>query len=286
MNTNIQNGYLDIVFANRNKAYGAYELRKNYDKRMMVAAAIATALVALFIGWSQFGSKDISTLANASGTDVPVVLIDKIALPTNEPAEVKINEPKAEHGRTAKTQNFTKANVIKDNALTKPAMTNLDKDALAGPVDNPGLKDGNAIALDNSLSQGGEPSDLLSKKGKDDVEPTTNPMKEGTDQPLSLVSEMPLFPGGPAALKLYLDNNLRYPNMARSNEIQGKVFVSFVVNTDGSIVDVKVVRGVGGGCSEEAIRVIKAMPKWKAGMNNGHKVRVKMTMPIQFAIKD
>ncbi len=285
MNNNIQNSYLDIVFANRNKAYGAYELRKNYDKRMLTSVLILSLAAALFFSWNYFVQpKELTNIMpeNKRGSEV---ILKEVNIPVYEPLEVEMEQPKAEKGRTAKTQDFSKAKVVKDNALTKPAMKALETDALAGPVDNPGLEGGKAIAMDNSLSEGGNPTDVMSKRGDDDAEPKVKTDPAVADQPLSIVEEMPSFPGGAAALKQYLNNNLRYPNSAVRNEIQGTVRLSFVVNTDGSIVDIKIVRGVAEGCSEEAIRVVKAMPKWKAGVNNGHKVRVKMTIPIKFEIK-
>jgi len=139
--------------------------------------------------------------------------------------------------------------------------------------------------MDKSLSEGGEPTDLMSRRGAEDGDPKVKEEPKVSDEPLAIVSQMPAFPGGAAALEKYLNNNLRYPGLALSGEIQGTVHLSFVVNTDGSIVDIKVLRKVAGGCSEEAVRVVKGMPNWTAGVNNGHKVRVRMTIPIKFAIR-
>ncbi len=101
---------------------------------------------------------------------------------------------------------------------------------------------------------------------------------------MSVVSEKPIFPGGEAAMRKFLADNLVYPMQARRDGVSGTVHVNFVVNTDGSIVDVKIIRSVGSGCSEEALRVVKSMPKWKAGRHNGHAVRVKMSIPVQFVL--
>src|SRR5690606_30116806 len=137
-----------------------------------------------------------------------------------------------------------------------------------------------AIALDNSVQDGtNEPGNHLSKKGNPD--PGNPP---ANNEPMSIVSEKPVFPGGEAAMRKFLADNLNYPLPARRDEVSGTVHVSFVVNTDGSIVDVKVIRGVGSGCSEEALRVVKSMPKWKAGRHNGHAVRTKMTIPVKFVL--
>ncbi len=99
-----------------------------------------------------------------------------------------------------------------------------------------------------------------------------------------IVESMPHFPGGDAARIEYLSENLKYPTMARETNIQGKVFVTFVVEKDGSITDVKVLRGIGGGCDDEAIRVIKNMPKWIPGKQRNTPVRVQFNMPIKFML--
>ena len=97
---------------------------------------------------------------------------------------------------------------------------------------------------------------------------------------------MPEFPGGQQALLKYLAENIKYPVIAQENGIQGRVICQFVVNRDGSIVEVEVVR-TGGDASldKEAVRVIKAMPKWKAGMQRGKPVRVKYTLPVVFRLQ-
>lgn len=99
-----------------------------------------------------------------------------------------------------------------------------------------------------------------------------------------VVEESPSFPGGDEARIRFLQQNIKYPQMARESSIQGTVFVTFVVERDGSVTDVRVLRGIGGGCDEEAIRVIKAMPKWQPGKQRGKPVRVQFNMPIKFTL--
>jgi len=100
----------------------------------------------------------------------------------------------------------------------------------------------------------------------------------------TFVEEYPEFPGGDKALREFILNNLNYPEIARKTGITGTVYVQFVVEKDGSISDVKVVRGIGGGCDEEAVRVVKSMPKWKPGKQRGQPVRVYFTLPIEFKL--
>jgi TonB family protein len=99
------------------------------------------------------------------------------------------------------------------------------------------------------------------------------------------VQQMPSFPGGDAARLKYLTKNLRYPSQAVENDIQGTVFVSFVIKTDGRITNVRLLHRIGGGCDEEAIRVVSKMPQWKPGYQNGKKVDVLYNMPVSFKIQ-
>lgn len=101
----------------------------------------------------------------------------------------------------------------------------------------------------------------------------------------TIVEKMPSFPGGIESLFSYLGNNIEYPDMAKDARIEGKVYITFVVDKDGSIADVKVLRGIGGGCDEEAIRVVKGMPKWDPGEQRGKAVRVQYNLPINFILK-
>ena len=101
----------------------------------------------------------------------------------------------------------------------------------------------------------------------------------------TIVESMPEFPGGDEARMKFLLENIKYPQIARESGIQGVVYVTFVVEPDGSITNVKVIRGIGGGCDEEAVRVVKMMPKWIPGNQRGKPVRVQFNMPIKFTLQ-
>ena len=103
---------------------------------------------------------------------------------------------------------------------------------------------------------------------------------------MTIVEEMPEFPGGPEALYPYIGKNLKYPEQAVEEGIEGVVYLTFVVETDGKISNVNVLRGISGGCSEEAVRVVKGMPNWKPGKQNGKKVRVRYNLPIRFKLME
>ncbi|MEZ4806260.1 MAG: energy transducer TonB [Flavobacteriales bacterium] len=108
-------------------------------------------------------------------------------------------------------------------------------------------------------------------------EPATDP-----DEPLTVVEVMPEFPGGSEALFKYMGKHVTYPEEAIENGVQGTVYVSFVIESDGRINEVKVLRGIGSGCDEEALRVVKSMPNWIPGTQRGKPVRVRYNLPIRF----
>lgn len=110
-------------------------------------------------------------------------------------------------------------------------------------------------------------------------------VEEVTEEIFVVVEEQPEFPGGNAAMMKFLSDNIKYPVIAQENGIQGRVITNFVVERDGSITDVQVVRGVDPSLDREAIRVIQSMPKWKAGRQRGSAVRVRFTLPVVFRLQ-
>jgi protein TonB len=101
----------------------------------------------------------------------------------------------------------------------------------------------------------------------------------------TVVESMPSFPGGMGELMKYLSENIKYPPLAKESGIQGRVFINFVVEPNGSISNVKVLRGIGGGCDEEAVRVVEKMPKWSPGKQRGKPVRVSYNLPVKFTLQ-
>jgi len=120
-------------------------------------------------------------------------------------------------------------------------------------------------------------------------EPVREVAKDTTDvnrnKVFLIVENQPEFPGGNTALMKYLGNNIRYPSSARRMGIEGKVMIQFVVNQAGEIADVKVLRGLSGDCDNEAMRVIKSMPKWKPGRQGGRPVKVQMVVPVNYRLE-
>ena len=107
------------------------------------------------------------------------------------------------------------------------------------------------------------------------------------DDAIFVVAEnAPEFPGGEDSLYAYIARNIKYPEAAKKEKIEGRVFVTFIVEKDGQVSSVKLLRDIGGGCGEEAIRVLKSMPKWKPGTQRGKPVRVQFNLPVSFELQD
>jgi len=109
--------------------------------------------------------------------------------------------------------------------------------------------------------------------------------KNDNKETFTVVEVMPEYPGGEEALIKFLDKNLQYPKEARNKGIQGKVWAGFIVDKDGTLINIEILRGIGGGCDEEVLRVLKLMPKWKPGTQSGVAVAVKYRYPINFTLR-
>lgn len=137
------------------------------------------------------------------------------------------------------------------------------------------------IVIDNDLEIDAEADDNMEEYSyvEEEVE------KEVVEAEIfTVVEQNPMFPGGDEARMNFLRENIKYPQMARESGIQGTVYVTFVVEASGSITNIKILRGIGGGCDEEALRVVRQMPKWQAGKQRGKAVRVQFNMPIRFVL--
>ena len=153
------------------------------------------------------------------------------------------------------------------------------------PKWKPGMQKGKPVRVNYMMPiffklDDGQPAKSVKKEKASN--PDMTPDKNGVYQ---IVEEMPKFPGGEDALMDYVSKNVVYPKEAQEKGISGRVFVGFIVEKDGSVSDVKVLRGIGGGCDEEAVRVISGLPKWKPGKQEGKPVRVSYQMPINFKLQ-
>ena len=272
--------WVEMVFAGKNKEYGAYQLRKGTSGRnikSLLILVIAAALVGGFLAWKVIEQKQ----AEEQQAYMEAMELAKLQQQAKkeekkkEPVKPKI-EPKKEIPVARETQKFT-APVIKKDELVKEEnqvkqMDKLDDKVAVGAEDKEGVKDRTVEAVRSEIAVAAPP-------------PPPAPKPEVATKVFDVVEEMPSFPGGSAALMSYLSSNTKYPVVAQENGVQGRVIVSFVVERDGSISDVKVARSVDPSLDREAQRVVKSMPRWSPGKQNGSTVRVKYTVPVVFRLQ-
>ena len=272
--------WVEMVFAGKNKEYGAYQLRKGTSGRNIKALlilVIAAALVGGFLAWKVIEQKQAEE-QQAYMEAMELARLQQQAKKEEkkkEPVKPKI-EPKKEIPVARETQKFT-APVIKKDELVKEEnqvkqMDKLDEKVAVGTENKEGTKSRLAEAVRSDIAVAAPP-------------PPPAPKPEVSNKVFDVVEEMPHFPGGPAALQAFLSSNTKYPVVAQENGVQGRVIVSFVVERDGSITDVRVVRSVDPSLDREASRVVRSMPRWSPGKQNGSTVRVKYTVPVVFRLK-
>lgn len=250
----------ELVFENKNKMYGAYVIRREYDYSLKIAVLTAVGFVGLIL--------IAGAIANKSKA------LPEVVPPTCPPrvVEIPFEIPKAtiEEKKTSKPADTQKSST---NTLTSntQATDEIQKDAKDQNLEAVPATQGPEVVSDSGsvVDNGPDPSSVYVK-----------PLDEG---PQLIAQEMPDVEGG---ILKYVSSHLRYPDVARENHTQGTVAISFVVEKDGSITNVKALneKTVGDGCEEEAMRVIKS-GKWKPGKNNGQAVRVQLTLPVRYKLQ-
>ncbi|WP_266203218.1 energy transducer TonB [Pontibacter kalidii] len=264
----------DIVFEGRNRAYGAYLLRRLYNKHITVAAIVAIILFFLFISIPLIsdlikGDQAEEQVVERIVTEVdlaPPPPLDEATPPPPPPPPPDLPPPPPPVRATVK---YTPPVVKRDEEVQEeeeiPDVEVLEEvDAGIETVEG----DPNA------------PMDLGEIDGTSDV--VAEVVEE---KPYTYVEQMPTFPGGDGEMMKYLGKNIRYPAAAQRAGVEGLVVLSFVVSNTGEISDIQVVKALGAGTDEEAVRVVKSMPKWTPGKQNGRAVPVRYTLPVRFTIK-
>ncbi|MCP2045660.1 energy transducer TonB [Pontibacter sp. HSC-36F09] len=267
----------NVVFAARNKSYGAYELRKDYSKHMMAGALIATSLFAVGLGWPLLmpvQEKSIATIETPAKDDGRVVIEEWILPPPPESDP----EPK-QQAAIPVTQEQIKT--------VKNITTIVVPDTHPGPDEAPPTEEEMTGAIIGTQNIDGE---LLSNLNLTDLEGegsngTTGTGNNENNNIVDFAEEMPSFEGGEAALMRHISKKIRYPRQAITEQIEGMVIVSFVVNRNGKVTDATVLKGLGYGTDEEALRVIQSLPDWTPGKQNGKPVAVRYTLPIRFNLQ-
>ncbi|HNW76320.1 MAG TPA: TonB family protein [Bacteroidales bacterium] len=248
----------DLVFEKRNKDYGSYFLRKKYRKYVTISMIIGLLILAGVVAYpliSAYINKTRLIREKEKTVSVEMMKVMKEELPPPPP-------PPPPPDAIVEKVKFTAPVVVEDTNIETGLMTQDDLSA-KGNTEVP--------TEDVEIEIKDEKPQVIEQKVEAEI--------------FTVVEEQPGYPGGEEGRMKYLKENIRYPEEAKELGIQGRVFVTFVVEVDGSITDVRVLRGIGGGCDEEAVRVVRGMPKWVPGKQRGVPVRVQFNLPIRFTLQ-
>ena len=272
----IDNSWVDLVFEGKNQQYGAYQLRKNTGRRNIISllAVIAAAIVIWLIVIANAAIQNAIRENQSIDTDVELSkLAQKKETKVERKEEVKKVEVEQKVVEKVKSSvKFTAPEIKKDDEV-KPEDEIKSQDDLA--------KTNTAIGTFDVKGNDEEGGQVLKAN---EVVIDEKPKEEET-KVFDVVEQMPEFPGGQAALLKWIGDNIKYPAIAEENGIQGRVVCTFVVERDGSVTDVQVARSIDPSLDKEAVRVLKKMPKWIPGRQNGSAVRVKYTVPVTFKLQ-
>ena len=271
--------WTDIIFEGKNKEFGAYELRTQSARRHNIAMLSVVVVIAVFLIVSLFVSQieraEETITGEAEQEMVSVDTSQDEPEPEEEPEE-RFEEPEVEEvlpEEVLNTVKVTEIAIVDDSEVTKEDEVK-NQEELTQTETAFGATDFDKGTDDVTVVR--EVRDEVVVEEKRAPEP---------EKIFTAVEESPKFPGGEAELYKYLNKNIRYPEIAAQNNIQGRVVVQFVVEKDGSVGEVKVVRGVDPDLDKEAVRVVKSMPKFIPGKMNGQNVRVWHTLPIKFTLR-
>lgn len=263
------NEWLDVVFDQKNKTYGAYALRKQNSSDTFKALFIAGSLFILFFLSPKLvklikGNETVDLVADRK---TEFIIQPPPAVNPEMPPPAAIEPPPAKQDQVK----FLPPKVVEDDLVKEadPVQITELKDANPGQKNIIGEPDG-VIVIDEPTGKG--PKDAIA---------TEDNTVYTTFTPLEV---QPTFPGGMNKFYAYLSKAIRYPATAQEINLQGKVFLSFIIEKSGMLTDIKIERKLGYGTDEEAVRVLKASPKWMPGIQNGKPVRVKYNIPISFSL--
>lgn len=271
----ISNEWTDLVFEGRNQSYGAYKLRKGTAKRnvwALIIVGLAAALLYLGLQLQKMAEAN-KKVENTQAVELAKLNTEKKEAKV-EKKEIIKQEPEKVVEQVKSSVKFTAPIIKKDNEVKEEDEIKLDEvqksDKAVG-----------AFTVEGNDEVGG--AVLKAKEEIAAPEPPKHVVEE--TKIFTVVEQMPMYPGGDAALMGYLRDNIKYPTVAAENGVQGRVVVGFVVERDGSITDVNILRGVDPSLDREAMRVVKSMPRWNPGKQNGSAVRVKYQVPVSFRLQ-
>lgn len=276
----------DLVFEGKNKEFGAYDLRKKSPKRHVVAivATVAGLLVlgAIIWGWTSYSNKKAEEEALAKAAEM-AALANQVEEAQEEEQEeeieeIKYEEPEEVVEEAVAAQMVTEISiedVVDKEREVKTVEEVQSNEAQIGAVNQEGRIDISQI------------NDKVKEVVVAPVAPKVEPVvkKPEPEKIFEAVEQQAQFPGGQAALMKWLSNNIKYPELAQQNNVEGRVTVKFTVEKDGSISNPVIAKGVDKDLDREAIRVVKKMPKWQPGKNNGVAVRSYFYLPVVFKLQ-
>ena len=249
----------DLIFENRNKAYGAYVLRTVYTKNVLKGVGLTIVIVALL-----FYSPDI--IALFKGAEVVEKAPPRKLVYTELSAPPPIDKPKppppqVHLPKLQKVIKFVPPKVVKEEVVEEiPTIEEIKQNEVAD------------VAVEG-------PTEIVFEEPVEEVV-----VEEDENKIFTVVEQQPEFQGGYEAMMNFIKKNMRYPASARRMGVDGTVYVSFVVSKDGSISEVKTIRGISADCDKEAMRVVSMMPPWRPGKQNGKPVFVRFVLPIKFKL--
>ena len=263
----------EIVFEGRNQAYGAYRLRLDYQRNLASAGGITVGCcLLLLLGWATWRQLAPAVVPVATTShEVKPILVEVKHIVIEKPV-LAVATPSATRRAATHPAPATATEVAKDETPQPRPTPPATPEAVDGPVGpaTPGPA---------------TPTDLGELVGAPSGAAGGTATPAAANEPFSYVEKMPEFAGGQAALLRYLRDHLRYPGAALAAGVGGRVFMSFVVGSDGRISEVTILKGLGYGLDEEALRVIRQMPAWTPGYQSQHPVPVRFTLPITFQYK-
>lgn len=284
----------DIVFADKNKEFGAYQLRKDSDKRHNLAALYAliglVVVILLVIGYSYYSDyrAEQERLALIEERERMQALEVEMAEDDATEEEEEVPEQKMEMEtptvpeEVLATVQVTQIAIVDADKVKNEVMTmeeQKEDNTARGVVNQEGSDDRDKFDAMKEQVVVKDPEPVVEEKKVEEKKPEPEKIFIAVEQPAE-------FPGGQAAMMKWLSNNIRYPESAQQNGISGRVVVKFVVERDGSVSSPTVVKGVDRDLDQEALRVVKKMPKWQPGKNNGQPVRSYFNLPVTFRLQN
>lgn len=262
----------DLVFRPDAAPYGACRMRTSSPRRHNIAVACVTLLAVVTFGVSTFIEPQVPAQKVVM---VEVTTLSQLEMPEVKQPEMKRVEPEAPPPPALKSSIKFTAPVIKQDAEVS------DEDEIKSQTELTESK----VAISIADVKGNDEIHGMDIADVQELVVTEEPKEEEKPPVLDMAEQMPAFPGGTTALMKYIASHLKYPTIAQENGVQGRVTCQFVVDSDGRVTDVVVLRSLDPYCDKEAIRVIQSLPRWEPGRQNGRCVAVKYTLPIVFRLR-